>query len=699
MNLKYPIFATLLILCFSGTNSLRAESNPAPLRQDLLLSSGWKFIREDVAGADRPDFDDSAWQNVALPHTWNAQDGQDGGNDYYRGPAWYRLHLTIPADLQGKLLYVQFEGAATVTHVYADGENIGEHRGNFGAFTFALKNASPGKETIIAVQVSNAPDPNIAPLSGDFTIFGGLYRPVHLLAVNPLGISPFAEGVNCPGITWQNGPVSAQSATVDVSTILRNATDTTTSIAARFRIVDATGREVLNEATSEAVFGPQSQRKVSKTLHVARPHLWNGRIDPYLYKATAEVVVAGNVTDRVDQPIGLRTFRVDPAKGFFLNGYSYPLHGVNRHQDRLDKGWAISNADHEEDAHIIYDMGCTAVRLAHYQHSQKFYDLCDRLGLIAWAELPLVDTLGDASSQFMDNAKLQLTELIEQSANHPAICFWSLFNELRRTKDKAQDNYIGPITELNALAKKLDPTRLTAAASCVPQDVALNSIPDVIGFNSYQGWYTGEPENWPKFLDDLHTSYTGRCIAMTEYGAGASITQHELNPKKPKAGGPWHPEEWQNKVHQVAWRAMSERPWLWGTYVWNAFDFGVDKRNEGDHPGRNDKGLATYDRATRKDAWYLYEANLTTAPMVHINSSRFTPRAAGLTTVSVYSNCHEVELTLNGTVLGKKQPDTIHLATWENIALTPGTNHLIARARRDETEKTESVDIQTTGTP
>lgn len=313
-------------------------------------------------------------------------------------------------------------------------------------------------------------------------------------------------------------------------------------------------------------------------------------------------------------------FQVDPDTGFSLNGKHFPLHGVNRHQDRLGKGWAISPADHAQDCQIILDMGCTAVRLAHYQHAQQFYDLCDKSGLVVWAELALVNKVS-TSPAFMANARQQLTELIKQSYNHPSICFWSLFNELIPAPANQVPNS-QPVSQLNTLAHELDPIRPTTAASHLPDDTGLNHVPDIIAINKYIGWNKVPLDQWGPFLDDLRTSYTGTAVGISEYGAGASIAQHDPPTSKTIPSSRWHPEEWQASVHEAAWRAMKERSWLWGTFVWNGFDFGVDSRDEGDQPGRNDKGLVTYDRKTKKDTYYFYQANWTSQPMVYIASRR-----------------------------------------------------------------------------
>ena len=646
----------------------------AATRLDIGLDKPWRFIREDVAGAKAVNFDDSAWQTVRLPHTWNNLDGQDRGA-YYRGPAWYRRHFTPSRQLAGRSLFLKFDGAATIADVFVNGTRVGTHKGNFAAFCYDVTpSLQVGRDNVIAVRVANAPTNEVAPLSADFTIFGGLYRDVHLLALDNLAISPLDYA--SPGVYIKQVAVTAEKAELEVTTKLRNANPTAKLASIRCLIADQAGKEA-QEIVTPSTVEPGATTDVVQKITLASPHLWNGRADPYLYQVTVEVRDGRRTTDLVVQPLGLRSFRVDPNQGFFLNGRSYPLHGVSRHQDRLDKGWAIGPAEHKEDFQLIQEMGCTAVRLAHYQHAQQFYDLCDHGGMIVWAELPLVNAI-DPSAAFADNIRTQLTELVKQNFNHPSIICWCLFNELHSKtswNDAPADWDLVP--ELNKLVKQLDPTRLSTSASCIRPDDPLNLVTDIIGFNRYTGWYWGALTNWPGTLDELRAKLPGRAIGISEFGAGASIHQHEVNPKQPKPDSHWHPEEYQCALHETAWNEMNKRPWLWCTFVWNMFDFAVANRDEGDHAGRNDKGLVTYDRKTRKDAFYWYKANWSSVPFVYITSRRFVNRAEPVTPVKIYSNCESVELTING-VPHPAQRSEDHIFLWENVTLRPGRNRIEA---------------------
>jgi len=645
------------------------------VRVDIPLNERWKFIRQDVAGAAAVDFDDAGWQSVNLPHTWNNRDAQDGGNDYYRGIGWYRLHLPLDEQYDSKSLFLKFDGAATVADVYVNGKFLGTHKGNFAAFCF---DATPllqiGRDNVIVVKVNNSRDPDILPLGGDFPIFGGLYRPVHLLVLDRLSVTPLDYA--SPGVFVKQARVTPELAELEITTEVRNANQSAKTATVRCTLSDVQGSKVA-ESLSKCTPDANSTTNLIQHVTLTKPHLWNGRPDPYLYTLTVEVSAGDRISDRVTQFLGVRFFRVEPNEGFFLNGVHYQLRGVNRHQDRLDMGWAIGPAEDREDFDLITEMGATCVRLAHYQHAQEVYDLCDRNGLIVWTELSLVNELTD-SAAFANNARQQLTELIKQSINHPSIMFWGLFNELHSKaswNDAPADWDLVP--KLNRLARDLDSTRLTTAASCIKAADPLNFVTDVVAFNRYYGWYHDKPTDWAGGLDKLHEDCTNRCVGISEYGAGASIRQHELPLRQPKHDSHWHPEEWQCVVHEQAWLATKNRPWLWCALVWNMFDFAVDSRDEGDQPGRNDKGLVTYDRKVKKDAFYWYKANWTDAPLVYITSRRFTDRTESNTTVKVYSNCDLVELKVNGISRGSiHSQDRIFL--WNEVPLTPGENRLEA---------------------
>jgi beta-galactosidase len=635
-------------------------------RTSASLSGTWKFVRSDVSGANATSFDDASWTNVTVPHTWNAMDGQDGGNNYYRGVGWYRRHVMLPADAQGKDVYLQFDGSNIVTDVWVNGTAVGQHRGGFGRFRFDVTRlVVPGNDNVIAVKVSNAAFADVPPLSGDFTFFGGMYRDVSLVFADKLHVD--LEDHGSSGVYLDTSEVSAASATLRSRVRVRNNRAQSETVNVDTVVVDANGAVAARLSASASV-APGATGEIAATGSVTNPHLWNGTADPYLYEAYAEVRVGETLVDWVSQPLGFRFFSVDASRGFLLNGVYLDLHGVNRHQDRLNLGWALGNAAHDEDFTLIREMGANAVRLAHYPHAEYVHDLTDRLGLVTWAEIPLVNAITD-STAFTNNAREQLVEMIRQHYNHPSIVFWGLANEERGTPDP---NAL--LTALNTLAHTEDPSRPTTQASALADSAVLNFRTDLVGFNKYYGWYDAAStvNDFAPWLDGIHQARPTARVAVSEYGAGASIGTHTATPM-PRD----HSEEYQNLFHETYWKALKARPFIWGKFVWNMFDFAADDRAEGDARGRNDKGLVTYDRKTKKDAYYWYQSNWATRPMVYITSRRFTRRTQAATTVKVYSNTASVELFVNGTSLGSKT-STDCIFTW-SVTLRTGDNAIEAR--------------------
>jgi beta-galactosidase len=484
-----------------------------------------------------------------------------------------------------------------------------------------------------------------------------------------------------PGVAWLQTSVSETQAVLDVTAQISNATRTKRALTLVARVLDAEGTEVTN--FQEAITSQASVTEpFSLRINLANPHLWNGRKDPYLYRAVMELRAGDEVVDSVEQPLGLRFYRVDPEQGFFLNGQPYHLHGVNRHQDRPDKGWAISEADMDEDMGLIQEIGATVIRCCHYQHSDYFYSLCDRAGILVWAEIPQVDKIGGTPA-FEETSRGQLLDLIRQNINHPSIFAWSLFNELRPgSADPHRE-----LQDLKIAANGEDPTRPTIAATCTAGLPQMNKIPDLLGWNVYPGWYSewGPLTNTAAMDQYEFTSrHGGFCVS--EYGAGANTTQHGDNPTQPKAAGQWHPEEWQATVHEAAWREFKSHRYIWGTFVWNLADFTSYWRHEGSLLGRNDKGLVTYDRKTKKDAFYFYKANWSEEPVLYLTDRRFTERTNAVITVKAYSNLPTVELFLNGKSAGTCTNDGNSVFVWQGVTLTPGKNTAEVRAEKGAEE-------------
>jgi beta-galactosidase len=653
-----------------GLDPAAPASAPAP-RAQLDLDAGWKFTEDDDPAFAQPGCDDARWRDVALPHTWNARDGQDGGGDYRRGAGWYRRHLRLDPALAGKRLYLQFDGVGLAADVYVNGRLLGSHQGGFARFRFDATDAlKADADNVIAVRADNE-DLGLAPTSADFTCFGGIYRPVSLLATDQIQISATHYGSS--GVLISQDRVTAERAEITVVAELENYEDKARDVDVATRIDDAQGRELQTFTTRRRVQAGDSIES-RQVIAVRRPHLWNGRADPYLYTVTVTLRTPDRrVRDAVSQPLGLRFYAVDPNRGFLLNGEPLDLHGTARQQDRLNRGWAITPANEAEDFAFVQELGCTALRISPYQQSESWYARCDRAGIVAWTEIPVINQV-PAGAAFLDNAKQQLRELIRQNFNHPSICFWGVGSE---TRGDPSDRVVA---DLARVAKAEDPTRLSAYASDASDREAKNWHTDVTGFNHYAGWYTGDIASLGGWLDGVHARNPQRSFALSEFGAGASVVQHAWPAVEPVAKGPLHPEEYQALLHEGSWLALRDRPYVWGKIVWTLFDFAADSRAEGDQPGRNDKGLVTYDRRTRKDAFYWYRAHWGPAPVVHLTSANWGVRTSAATEIKAYANAPAIEAVVNGRSLGTVSAAD-HIFRWPGVVLAPGDNPIAVRAR------------------
>lgn len=636
-------------------------------RQDILLNNDWnfRFSHQVQKGTE---------VRVDLPHTWNAQDALSGKIDYKRGIGNYEKNLFIRPEWKGKRLFIRFEGVNNIADVFINRRHIGEHRGGYGAFIFEITGkVEYGKENSILVRVNNGEQLDIMPLVGDFNFYGGIYRDVHLLITDETCISPLDYA--SPGVRLIQDSVSHRYAKVRAIVDLSNGSSGNQEVELNVRLLD--GQRVVKEGTKNVNLSGNEVMQQELTFEIDQPHLWNGRQDPFLYQAEVTLFRNGQMVDRVTQPLGLRFYRIDPDKGFFLNGKHLPLQGVCRHQDRSEVGNALRPQHHEEDVALMLEMGVNAVRLAHYPQATYFYDLMDKNGIIVWAEIPFVGPGGYNDKGFVDlpafraNGKEQLKELIRQHYNHPSICVWGLFNELT----ELGDNPVEYIKELNVLAHQEDTTRPTTSASNQMGD--LNFITDAIAWNRYDGWYGGTPADLGKWLDRMHKDHSEICIAISEYGAGASIYHQQDSLVKTVPTSWWHPENWQTYYHIENWKTISSRPYVWGSFVWNMFDFGAAHRTEGDRPGINDKGLVTFDRKVRKDAFYFYKANWNREePMLYLTGKRNTVRTQRLQTITAFTNLSGAELFVNGKSYGKAIPDSYAILEWKNVELEPGENEI-----------------------
>ena len=658
---------------------------PPNNRMDIVVDAGWRFIRQDVSGAQTNGFDDSTWTALNLPHTWNNLDGQDGGNNYYRGIGWYRKHYTVDASYTNRHLFIKFDAAFYVADVYVNGSLLGEHQGGFGAFVFDITtNVNIGGDNVIAVKVNNASNTSIAPLSADFTFFGGLYRDAHLLVTDPVHISPLDYG--SPGVYLRPTNVSSNSANLQVTTVVSNASAVAATVTVRAVVTDAATNIVMTVSNVITLAAASGSNVVSSTV-VANPHLWNGLADPYLYQTFVEIYNGSNITDVVSQPLGFRWFSVDPNNGFFLNGRSYDLHGVDMHQDWLNYGWALTNGQRDVNFMFLKELGVTGMRLSHYEHHDYTYQLADQNGIVLWSEIPLVNGVTETTA-FYNNAKQQLRELIRQRYNHPSVVCWGMYNELTLGVSTAPTNLVNQLVQLEA---QEDPTRPSTAAVLASNGDANSWYPQLVAFNEYFGWYEDPLNGIASWADSLHASHPTNCIGISEYGAGASIYQHSEDPvsKPGQSCVCTHPEEWQNIVHETNWQLLKARPFIWCKFLWNMFDFASDGRNEGDTPGRNDKGLVTYDRQIRKDAFYYYKANWTTNVMAYITGHTFTNRLVNSITAKVYANCDSVELFLNGVSQGTRT-STNCIYTWP-VTLSGGSNRVQAIGTKGSTQVNDSL--------
>lgn len=636
-------------------------------RQDILLNNDWnfRFSHQVQKGTE---------VRVDLPHTWNAQDALSGKIDYKRGIGNYEKNLFIRPEWKGKRLFIRFEGVNNIADVFINRRHIGEHRGGYGAFIFEITGkVEYGKENSILVRVNNGEQLDIMPLVGDFNFYGGIYRDVHLLITDETCISPLDYA--SPGVRLIQDSVSHRYAKVRAIVDLSNGSSGNQEVELNVRLLD--GQRVVKEGTKNVNLSGNEVMQQELTFEIDQPHLWNGRQDPFLYQAEVTLFRNGQMVDRVTQPLGLRFYRIDPDKGFFQNGKHLPLQGVCRHQDRSEVGNALRPQHHEEDVALMLEMGVNAVRLAHYPQATYFYDLMDKNGIIVWAEIPFVGPGGYNDKGFVDlpafraNGKEQLKELIRQHYNHLSICVWGLFNELT----ELGDNPVEYIKELNVLAHQEDTTRPTTSASNQMGD--LNFITDAIAWNRYDGWYGGTPADLGKWLDRMHKDHPEICIAISEYGAGASIYHQQDSLVKTVPTSWWHPENWQTYYHIENWKTISSRPYVWGSFVWNMFDFGAAHRTEGDRPGINDKGLVTFDRKVRKDAFYFYKANWNREePMLYLTGKRNTVRTQRLQTITAFTNLSGAELFVNGKSYGKAIPDSYAILEWKNVELEPGENEI-----------------------
>ena len=596
------------------------------MRTVFNLNATWAFSKEVTSlPAQFP----AEWEQVNLPHSWNAIDGQDGGNDYFRGTGYYAKNLS-KADLpQADRYYLEIRGANSSADVYIGGKHMAHHDGGYSTWRVDITNEL-SEDNLLVIAVDNSPSDRVYPQMADFTFYGGLYRDVNIVCVNESHFDLDYYGT--PGIKV-TPVVDCTAANVEVEVFITNPT---ANQSISYQIQDAEGNTVAIKDSADT--------KVS--FRIENVHKWHGRKDPYLYTAKALLVSGDNVLDSVTTRFGCRSYVIDPENGFILNGEEYPLRGVSRHQDRLGIGNALLPEHHKEDMDLICEVGATTIRLAHYQHDQYFYDLCDERGMVIWAEIPYISSHMPAGRE---NTISQMKELIIQNYNHPSIVVWGLSNEISingATPDLIENHHI-----LNNMCHEMDATRPTtmAVVSMCSMDSEYVRIPDTVSYNHYFGWYGGDTSMNGPWFDKFHAKYPNQPIGCSEYGCEA-LNWHTSDPKQGD-----YTEEYQAYYHEELIRQLFTRKYMWATHVWNMFDFGADARAEGGENGQNHKGLITMDRKYKKDAFYAYKAWLNPEPMVHICGKRYVDRVEDVTKVTVYSNLPAVELFANGESLGVKE--------------------------------------------
>lgn len=615
------------------------------MRTITCLNDGWEYAVCLPQGDARPEA--AAWEPVTLPHVWNI----DTPNA--EGPRAYRCTLPLtPA--AGREHFLCFEGVGGACLVWLNGILLGRHKGGYSRFCLPMEAAVREGANELVVLTDNTRDGSWIPTGGDFNNFGGIYRPVSLIETADTHFDLLYYGT-C-GVELDTDPAGAV-------TLKARLAGSTEGAQVEYTLWDG-------EALCASALCPAAAP--ATLLRVETPHLWDGLRDPHLYRCRARLVRGEETLDQVELPFGFRSIKMTPDKGFFLNGKHMTICGVSKHQDRAGCACGVTEADQAEDIAIIRELGANAVRLSHYQHPAHTYDLCDETGLVVWAEIPLL-ALPDGNAPLFENARQQLAELILQNKHHPSICFWGLENEIAIHGESLE--MYRKVEELHTFAQKLDPSRPTTLANlyCVRNNSQLNQITDMVGYNIYYGWYYGKLTDYGPFLDKFHADNPHMPVGISEYGADCSVNLHRDNPK---VGD--YSEEFQCVYHEAAYPAFRARDFVWGSFVWNMFDFASGIRNIGDMKGLNCKGLVTYDRKTRKDAFYYYKAWWSNDPFVHLCGRRYARRCGETTTVKVYSNLPEVTLSVNGQVVGTKAADKVFV--FENLPLQWGENTLTVTA-------------------
>lgn len=666
------------LLVYVSALAVGAQKDGSP-RTSILINDGWSFAKADDARFADPAYKGGSWTKVAIPHTWNVKDTFDDEPLYRRGASWYRRELRIPAALKGKRIFLYFEGVNQVADLYVNGKHIGQHIGGYTAFTFDITDHL-GSSNVIALRVDNSFNVDIPPLTADFNFYGGIYRNVKMIAVDPMHIK--VDNMASSGLEITTPNENGERNTVRVVGTVKNTTSSKRKFEVINTVLDATGKKVAESTSSGKVDTNAEIRFINQLTPVANRRLWSPD-DPYLYTLETTIKEKGKVLDKRSDKFGFRWFEIGPDKGFLLNGKPIKLRGTNRHQDYLGMGFAVPDALQVKDMEIIKDAGFNFVRLAHYPQSPAILEAADRLGLLIWEEIPIVNYV-TISDKFNQNSEVMLREMIRQHRNHPSVVMWGYMNEIFLRTPKENEENIKKATV--ALAQRLDdvsheedPTRPTTIAfhgSEVYNTTGLGEIADITGWNLYNGWYSKTFEDFGKFMDDQHKRYPNRPLIISEYGANGDLRLHSTNTRRFDST-----IEYQRMFHESYMAQMNARPYIAGMAIWNQFDFAAELRGE-TIPHLNQKGMLTYDRKP-KDIHYFYKANYSTKPVLHIATRDWALRGGtddAPAKIDVYTNMGEVELLHNGVSLGKKRPNDIRKIVWEAV-LKNGKNVLTARGK------------------
>ncbi|WP_276482421.1 glycoside hydrolase family 2 protein [Paraflavitalea pollutisoli] len=641
---------------------IRSLSQTVRTRLESPFTTQWQFSKPG-----------EEWSPVTIPHTWNAVDMQTT-KAFYQGTAHYKKELVADTAWRNKRVFLRFEGVGAVADLYVNDRFIGQHKGGYGAFAFDIAPVLQfGQANTIVVKASNESREDVIPINHRlFGVYGGIYRPVKLIVTDKLHIAVTDNAST--GVYIRQEKVSAAQAGIQVTTKLENKTGQPANAVLTTSIYDAGGK-LVRTATSRVQVRPQGLQHFVQGLALTKPHLWQGVDDPYLYKVVVRVQQNGQTIDEVTQPLGVRKFEIVPRKGFFLNDKPYVLHGVCRHQDWWGSGSALSNEQHAADLATIREMGATSIRLAHYQQAEYMYAKADSMGLIIWAEIPFVNAV---SGKENDNAKQQLVELIRQNFNHPSIYVWGLHNEVY---GKSAADYTTVLTSsLHEIAKTEDPDRYTISVNGYgTMERPENQVADLQGMNRYYGWYEGKTPDLEGWVTGLAAKYPDHKVILSEYGAEGNVFQQDEAPpvKFDPVNGQYFPEQMETRYHETQWGILSKQHYLAGTYLWNMFDFAVPLWNRGGIASRNLKGLVTFDRQVKKDAFYWYKANWSKEPVLYIADRRFTHRKPGKTTITVYSNRGKPALSVNGKpIANMRQGTTAVHYVFDQVVLQPGVNKI-----------------------